>query len=334
VRAPHEAIRMTSERLYDLAIIGGGPTGLTAAIYAARAELKTVVLEKLSPGGQIQNTMTVENYPGFPEISGAELAERFHEHARKFGAEIRVATVKAIAYNGDVHITTDSGDVYARSALIATGAHHRRLGVPGEDTYYGRGVSHCAVCDGFFYREKDVAVVGGGDAAVEEGIFLTKFARTVTIVHRRDTLRAQKILQDRARAHEKIRFQWNSVVKAIEGDGNTVTGLHLLNIATGEASDLPVSGAFVYVGMDPSTGFLRGYVDLDEQGFVSADCCFRTSVPGVFAAGDVRKGAWRQIITVAAEGALAVREIEAFLAEEQLDDAAEIWNLRRRQTLV
>jgi len=323
---------MTPELLYDLAIIGGGPAGLTAAIYATRAELKTVVLEKSAPGGQIQNTMTVENYPGFPEITGAELAERFHEHARKFGAEIRVATVKSMHYEDDVHIVTDEGELYAHAALIATGAHHRRLGVPGEDTYYGRGVSNCAVCDGFFYRDKDVAVIGGGDAAVEEGIYLTRFARTVTIVHRRDSLRAQKILQERAFHDPKIKFQWNVIVKEILGDGNTVTGLRLLNLIDGEQFELPINGVFVYVGMEPNTGFLRGIVDLDEQDFVKADCCYRTSMPGVFAAGDVRNGAWRQIITVAAEGALAVREIEHFLAEERLEDAAEIWNMRRSRT--
>ncbi|MHB0937554.1 MAG: thioredoxin-disulfide reductase [Armatimonadota bacterium] len=323
---------MAPEMLYDLAIIGGGPAGLTAAIYAARAELKTIVLEKAAPGGQIQNTMTVENYPGFPEINGAELAERFHEHARKFGAEIRTATVKSMHYEGDVHIVTEDDELYARAVLIATGAHHRRLEVPGEETYYGRGVSNCAVCDGFFYRDKDVAVIGGGDAAVEEGVYLTRFARSVTIIHRRDSLRAQKILQERAFKDPKIKFVWNAKLEEILGDGNTVTGLRLLNLKDGTPFELPADGVFIYVGMDPNTGFLRGIVDLDEQGFVKADCCYRTSMPGVFAAGDVRNGAWRQIVTVAAEGALAVREIEHFLAEEQLEDAAEIWNMRRSRT--
>jgi len=323
---------MAPELLYDLAIIGGGPAGLTAAIYAARAEIKTVVLEKAIPGGQIQNTMTVENYPGFPEITGAELAERFHEHARKFGAEIRTATVKSMHFEGDVHVVTEEDEFYARAVLIATGAHHRRLGVAGEDAYYGRGVSNCAVCDGFFYRDKEVAVIGGGDAAVEEGLYLTRFASKVTIVHRRDSLRAQKILQDRAVNNPKVAFQWNTVVKEVLGDGNTVTGLRLLNLVDGLEFEMPTNGVFVYVGMEPATGFLKGIVDLDEQGFVKADCCYRTSMPGVFAAGDVRNGAWRQIITVAAEGALAVREIEHFLAEERLEDAGEIWNMRRGRT--
>jgi thioredoxin reductase (NADPH) len=315
--------------LYDLAIIGGGPAGLTAAIYAARAELKTIVIEKALPGGQIQNTMAVENYPGFPEISGAELAERFHEHARKFGAEIRTGTVKHVQYDGYVHIIMEDGEIFARAALVATGAHWRRMGVPGEETYLGRGVSSCAVCDGFFYRDKDVVVVGGGDSAVEEGMYLTRFARSVTIVHRRSALRAQKILQQRALTNPKISFLWNTIVSEVQGDGQRVTGVHLHNIAENREYDLPTDGVFVYIGMDPNTGFLKSNVDLDDQGFLKADCCFRTSLPGLFAAGDVRSGAWRQIVTVAAEGALAVREIEHFLMEEKIEGAEELWEMRR-----
>lgn len=324
---------MSPETRYDLAIIGGGPAGLTAAIYAARADLKTVVLEKLSPGGQIQNTMTVENYPGFPEITGTELADRFHDHARKFGAEIRVTTVKNLCYDDDVHIDTEDGEVFARAALIATGARHRRLGVPGEDTYYGRGVSNCAVCDGFFYRDREVVVVGGGDAAVEEGMYLTRFARKVTIIHRRDRLRAQKILQDRALHEPKVEFLWNSTVTQVLGDEQRVTGVRVHHLLEGTEFDYPTDGVFVYIGMEPNTQFLRNIIELDEQGFIKADCCYRTNMPGVFAAGDVRDGAWRQIIAVAAEGALAVREIEHFLAEEQIEDAQAIWNMRRSRAV-
>jgi thioredoxin reductase (NADPH) len=320
---------MAPEQIYDLAIIGGGPAGLTAAVYAARAGLKTTVLEKALPGGQVQNTMTVENYPGFPEISGAELAERFHEHARKFGAEIRTATVATLAYDGLVQLATDIGEIYARSVLIATGAHWRHMNVPGEDAYIGRGVSSCAVCDGFFYRDKDVVVVGGGDSAVEEGMYLTRFARTVTLIHRRNTLRAQKILQQRAMKDPKINFLWDSVVREVLGDGQRVTGVRVHNLVENCDTDIPTDGIFVYIGMEPNTGFLKGSIDLDEGGFVKADCCFRTSMPGVFAAGDVRSGAWRQIVTVAAEGALATREIEHYLAEEQLESGDELWKSYR-----
>ncbi len=308
---------MSAEKVYDLAIIGGGPTGLTAAIYAARAELSTVVLEKGLPGGQVQNTMAVDNYPGFPEVTGAELAERFHEHARKFGAEIQLSAVDAITYDGKVHITTDTGQIVARAALLATGAHWRHMDVPGEEQYIGRGVSSCAVCDGFFYRGKDVVVVGGGDAACEEGVYLTHFARSVTVIHRRDKLRAQMILQKRALQHSHITFLWNTIVQAVEGDEQRVTGVRLHNLKEQSDCLYPTDGVFVYIGMQPNTSFLQGVIELDKEGFVRADKSFRTSMPGVYAAGDVRSGAWRQIITVAAEGALAIREIERFLLEEK-----------------
>jgi thioredoxin reductase (NADPH) len=300
---------------YDLAVIGGGPAGLTAAIYAARAELKTVVLEKQSPGGQIQNTMAIENYPGFPEISGFELAERFHEHAKKYGAEIRLTSVSSVAQDGLVRISTDSGEVVSHTALITTGAHWKKMGVPGETDYIGRGVSSCAVCDGFFYKDKDVVVVGGGDSAIDEGIYLTKFARTVTIIHRRDALRAQRILQQRANTNPKIRFQLNCIVTEVLGNGERVTGVRINNQIDDTASVISTDGIFIYIGMMPNTGFLRGTLALDEQGFIIADERYRTSMPGVFTAGDVRSGAWRQIIAVAAEGALAVRQIENYISE-------------------
>jgi len=324
---------MAPDTLYDLAIIGGGPTGLAGAIYAARADLKTIVLEKELTGGQMQKTLAVENYPGFPEVTGYELSEKFHEHAAKFGAEIRTATVKKLNFDEYLILNTDVGDIVARTVLIATGAHPRPLGVPGEQDYFGRGISACAVCDGMFFRDKEVLVVGGGDAAVEEGLYLTKFASKVTIVHRRDTLRAQKILQERAIANPKIEFMWNTVVEEVHGDGQRLTGARLRNIVEGREFDQPADGIFVYVGTVPNTDFLKGDVDLDEVGFVKADCCFRTSMPGVFAAGDVRSGAWRQIVVVAAEGALAVREIELFLAEEQVEGAEDIWEMRRRETM-
>lgn len=309
---------MTSDLTYDLVIIGGGPTGLAAAIYAARAEIKTLVLEKATPGGQVQNTMAVENYPGFPEISGFELAQRFQEHAIKFGAEIRMSTVTGLKYEkGEIQVMTDNGVIQAQAVLIATGAHPRYLNVPGEKMYreLGGGVSYCAVCDGAFFKEKAVVVVGGGDAAVEEGIYLTRFARSVTIVHRRDALRAQKIFQERARQNAKITFIWNSVVEEILGNGRHVTGVRLRNTKDNTINGLPTDGVFIYIGMAPNTGFLNGIINIDEQGFIITDLKYRTNMKGVFAAGDVRSGCWRQIIAVAAEGALAVREIEEYLAD-------------------
>ncbi len=316
---------MAPDHLYDLTIIGGGPAGLSAAIYAARGALKTLVLERALPGGQVQNTMAVENYPGFPEISGAELGEKFHEHARKFGAEIRIASVRDVSFDGMVQVDTDGGMIYTRAALVATGARWRHMQVAGEEPYLGRGVSSCAVCDGFFYRDKDVVVVGGGDSAVEEGVYLTRYAKSVTIIHRRDTLRAQKILQGRARNNPKVTFLWNTIVSEVLGDEQHVTGVRLHDIVADRDYDLPTDGVFVYIGTVPNTDFLHGKVEVDEQGFIKADCCFRTSMPGVFTAGDVRSGAWRQIVVVAAEGALAVREIELYLAEEALAGAEDVW---------
>ena len=310
---------MTTE-IYDLAIIGGGPTGLTAAIYAARASLRTVLLERFLPGGMISNTMMVENYPGIPEISGAELGERFHEHAIKYGAEIRIAGVHSIEPGSPVRLTLEDGAVIeARAVLIATGAHARHLDVTGELEYAGMGVSYCAVCDGWAFRDKDVVVVGGGDSAVEEGLYLARLARSVTIVHRREALRAQKILQERALAHPKISFRWNSVVTDIDGVEEAgmkhVTCVRLHDVVTKANSDIAASGVFIYVGMVPNIAFLNDLLKVDHEGFIVTDATFHTSAPGIFAAGDVRSGSWRQIINAAAEGAKAVREIDCFLGE-------------------
>ena len=305
-----------TENIHDLVIIGGGPTGLAAAIYAARAEMKTLILERMIPGGQVQNTMEIENYPGFAEVSGYELSEKFHQHALKFGAQVEMINVSAVSTeNGIIKLTTDSGDIYGRAALVATGAKARFLNVPGEAHYrdIGGGVSYCAVCDGAFYKERDVMVIGGGDSAVEEAIYLTKFAKSVKIVHRRDELRAAKILQERARTNEKISFEWNSVVEEIVGDDKHVNGIRLKSTIDGTIRDIPCYGVFIYVGMSPNTQFVQGIIDLDSDGFVKTNEHLMTTMPGLFAAGDVRSGAWRQIITAVADGALSVKYIEEYL---------------------
>ena len=308
---------------YDVVIIGGGPAGLTAGIYAGRGGLKTVILEKGLPGGQIAQTEEVENYPGFPEgVSGPELANRMAEQARKFGAEVVMDEVQGLE-------KTDAGflvkaferNYRARSVIIATGANPRKLGVPGEDKFYGRGVSTCATCDGFFYRDKDVVVVGGGDAAVEEGIFLTKFARKVTIIHRRDELRANKVAQERAFQNPKIEFLWSHVVTEVLGEDH-VTGVRVKNLKTNEEYVYPTDGVFVFVGSVPNTGFLEGVVELRPDGYVAVTDEILTSAPGVFAAGDVADPIYKQLATSVGAGTRAAMTAEKWLMEQEQAEPA------------
>jgi thioredoxin reductase (NADPH) len=298
-----------AETIYDLAIIGGGPAGLTAGIYGVRAGLSTVILEKLAPGGQVVTTDAVENYPGFTEpISGYELIERMLAQAANFGVEIRSGEATGIdAPRGEDRklLSLGDGSLSALAVVIATGARHKRLGVPGEDRFWGRGISCCATCDGMFYRGKRVVVVGGGDTAVKEAIFLTRFASEITLVHRRDRLRATKVLQDRIFAmSDKVKFAWKSVVKEVLGD-DTVKAVRLSSVDSGEESILECDGVFIFVGFAPNTEFLNGFVELDERGYVITDEDMATSVPGVFACGDVRKKLLRQIVTACGEGATA-----------------------------
>ena len=302
--------------VYDLIIIGGGPAGLTAAVYAGRAALKTLVLIGPGPGGQVANTDLVENFPGFPEgISGAELAQRLQSQAGRFGAQIVMDAVTRVDFSTTPFtIQTYSATYQARTAIIATGAVPRRLGVPGEAEFFGRGVSACATCDGFFYQGKRVVVAGGGDSAIAEGIFLTKFAAEVFVIHRRDQLRATKIYQERAFANSKIRFVWDSVVEEILGE-QTVTGVQVRNVKTGETSVIEADGVFVYIGMDPGTELFADQIELNEAGYVITDRHQRTNVPGVFAAGDVQDPHYRQIVIAAGTGAIAAMEAERFLAE-------------------
>jgi thioredoxin reductase (NADPH) len=302
--------------VYDLMIIGGGPAGLTAAVYAGRAALKTLVLIGPSPGGQVANTDLVENFPGFPEgISGAELAQRLQSQTGRFGAQIVMDAVTEVDFSTTPFtIQTHSATYQARTAIIATGAVPRRLDVPGEAEFFGRGVSACATCDGFFYQGKKVVVAGGGDSAIAEAIFLTRFASEVFVVHRRDQLRATKIYQERAFANSKMRFVWDSVVEEIVGE-QTVTGVQVRNVKTGETSVIEADGVFVYIGMDPGTELFAGQIELNDAGYVITDRHQRTNRPGIFAAGDVQDPHYRQIVIAAGTGAIAAMEAERFLVE-------------------
>ena len=291
--------------MYDLAIIGGGPAGLAAGIYAARANMKTIVIERGLYGGQMQNTLDIENYPGFDNIGGPELSDFMYNQALKVGVEWKLGEVKGVTLEGQPK-TLQVGDsvIKAKSIIIATGAKPRRLGVPGETELAGRGVSYCATCDGAFFEDLDVIVVGGGDSAVKEGLFLTRYAKTVTIIHRRDTLRAEAILQERAMKNPKIKFIWNSQVEKIEGSP-TVSGVTIRNLIDDSTQVVPGSGVFIYVGVNPCSDFLVGSGVLDEAGYVVTGPDMATSIPGVFAAGDVRTTPLRQIVSAAGDGAVA-----------------------------
>ncbi|MBI5097727.1 MAG: thioredoxin-disulfide reductase [Nitrospirae bacterium] len=303
--------------IYDVVIIGGGPAGLTAGLYAARARLKSLLIEKGLPGGLVTTTEWVENYPGFEEgIMGVELAQKMEKQATRFGLEIIQGTVVDISLNNKIKRITLEGsqDYEAKSIILATGAHPRPLKIEGENEFRGRGVSYCATCDGAFYRGKKIAVVGGGDSAVQEAIFLTKFAEVVYVVHRRDELRAEKILQERAFSNPKIIFVWNSVADKITGE-NGVNALHIKNLKTGEKSALDVHGVFIYIGYNPNTEFLKGLVNLNENNYIIADENMATSAPGIFTAGDVRNKPLKQIATAVGDGATAAMAAEKYIEE-------------------
>ena len=303
--------------MYDTIIIGAGPAGMTAALYAARSNLKVALLERGIPGGQMNNTADIENYPGYANISGPELAEKMFEPLENLGVEHLFGLVEKIEDRGDFkEIITEDERFEAKTVIIASGANHRHLGVPGEEDYNSRGVSYCAVCDGAFFRDEDLLVVGGGDSAVEEAIFLTRFAKSVTIVHRRDELRAQKVLQDRAFANEKIRFVWDSVVESIHGDERKVTGVTFKNVKTGETSQADFGGIFIYVGLDPVSQFAADLGITDEAGWILTDHQMKTSVAGIYAVGDVRQKDLRQITTAVGDGAIASQEAYKYLTEQ------------------
>lgn len=308
---------MSQERKVEkVMVLGAGPAGLTAAIYAGRAELNPLVLTGKAPGGQAALTHLIENYPGFPEgIVGAELTRLMQQQAERFGARIVMEeAIQVDLSSRPFRIRTHSEEYLTQTLVIATGVSPRRLGVPGEEEFIGRGVSFCATCDGFFFKGKEVAVIGGGNSALDEGLFLTRFARRVYIVHRRDRLRADPVLQRRARANEKISFVLDTVVTHVLGEKG-VTGLALRNVKTGEESTLPVDGVFIYVGNVPNTQLFQGQLELDERGYIVTDRRMHTSVPGVFACGDVQERALPQVATAVGSGAIAAMEAEKYLAE-------------------
>jgi len=303
--------------MYDVVIVGGGPAGLTAGLYTARGKLRSLLLEHGLTGGLVTTTEWVENYPGFDEgILGSELAQKMERQATRFGLEIVNGSVSNISINGKIkEVTLDSGQKYeAKSVILATGAHPRNLKVDGEDEFRGKGVSYCATCDGAFFKGEQIAVVGGGDSAIQEAIFLTKFAEKVYIIHRRDRLRAEKILQERAFSNSKIEFIWDSVVEKIAGDTG-VKALHVRNVKTDEKSSIDVQGVFVYIGYNPNTGFLAGLANLDENNYLITDENMATSAPGVFAAGDVRSKPLKQIATAVGDGATAALAAEKYIEE-------------------
>lgn len=302
-------------QIYDVIVIGGGPGGYTAALYAARANLSVLVLEKLSPGGQMGTTDMIDNYPGFPQgVNGFELAMQMKEGAERFGAQTQLWEVTEVELAGPEKVLrTSGGELRARTVVLANGAHPRELGLPGEQELRGRGVSYCATCDGMFYRNKSVAVVGGGNTAVSDVLYLSRICQKVTLIHRRDELRASKVYLDPLQKAENVEFLWDSEVKELLYE-DTLTGLTVLNKKTGLSQKLAVDGLFVAVGHIPNTSLYQGQVDLDEAGYVLAGETTKTNLPGVFAVGDLRKKPLRQVITAASDGAVAAHFIEEYFS--------------------
>ena len=303
------------DKTHQLIIVGGGPAGLSAGLYASRSKLDILLIEKAVLGGQILNAEMVENYPGFPQgISGSELGALIAQQATKYGLLTVFAEVQGIEIRGGEKIvSTSEGQFKAKAVIIAGGSEYSKLDVPGEEEFTGKGVSYCAMCDGAFFRDQVVAVVGGGNVALNDALFLTGFASKVIVIHRRDQLRATKILHDRAFANPKIKFLWDTVVESITGD-KLVKEIRLRNVKTGKGSSLEVSGVFVAVGLRPNTGYLKGLLTLDEGGFISVNGQTETGVPGVFAAGDIRAGSIRQVVSAAGDGATAAIAAERFLS--------------------
>jgi thioredoxin reductase (NADPH) len=307
---------MSEEKIYDVIIAGAGPAGMTAAVYTSRGSLSTLMIERGMPGGQMANTEDVENYPGFESILGPDLSTKMFEHAKKFGAEYAYGDIKEIIDHGDYKTVVAGSKQYkAYSVIISAGAEYKKVGVPGEKELGGRGVSYCAVCDGAFFKGKELYVIGGGDSAVEEGVYLTRFASKVTIVHRRDELRAQKILQDRAFANEKIDFIWNHTIKSINDKDGKVGSVTLVSTETGEEQTLPADGVFIYIGMVPLSKPFSGLGITNENGYIETNELMETSVKGIFAAGDIREKTLRQIVTATGDGSIAAQSVQHYVEE-------------------
>ncbi|MDQ0220030.1 thioredoxin-disulfide reductase [Peribacillus cavernae] len=307
---------MTEEKIYDVIIIGAGPAGMTAAVYTSRANLSTLMLERGVPGGQMANTEEVENYPGFGSILGPELSTKMFDHAKKFGAEYAYGDVKEVI-DGEEYKTIIAGskEYKARAIIVSAGAEYKKIGVPGENELGGRGVSYCAVCDGAFFKQKELVVVGGGDSAVEEGVYLTRFASKVTIVHRRDELRAQKILQDRAFDNEKIDFIWNHTIKQINDKDGKVGGVTLINTVNGEEQEFKADGVFIYIGMLPLTKPFQSLGITNVNGYIETNERMETKIPGIYAAGDIREKTLRQIVTATGDGSIAAQAAQHYIEE-------------------
>ncbi|MBY0146388.1 thioredoxin-disulfide reductase [Neobacillus niacini] len=307
---------MSEEKIYDVIIAGAGPAGMTAAVYTSRANLSTLMIERGMPGGQMANTEDVENYPGFESILGPDLSTKMFEHAKKFGAEYAYGDIKEIIDNGDTKTVVAGSKQYkAYSVIISAGAEYKKVGVPGEKELSGRGVSYCAVCDGAFFKGKELYVIGGGDSAVEEGVYLTRFASKVTIVHRRDELRAQKILQDRAFANEKVDFIWNHTIKSINDKEGKVGSVTLVSTQNGEEQELPADGVFIYIGMIPLSKPFSNLGITNENGYIETNERMETKVPGIFAAGDIREKTLRQIVTATGDGSIAAQTAQHYVEE-------------------
>jgi thioredoxin reductase (NADPH) len=302
-------------REVDIVIIGGGPAGLAAGVYASRARRSTVIIERNVTGGQIALTSDIENYPGMDTVNGFDLGQSMQQQAEKYGAEMVFSNVTGIEPQEGGHLVhTDDGDFLAKALIVTAGADYNKLGVPGEERLTGKGVSYCGTCDGAFFKDQEVAVVGGGDAAMDEGLFVSRYASKVSVIHRRDELRASAVLQDRAFANEKMEFIWDTVVESIDGE-NAVESLHLRNVKTNEERDFPVSGVFIFIGQTPNSSVVEGLLDTDAGGHIIVNAWMETNVPGIFASGDIRNNSARQVVTSAGDGATAAIRADHYISD-------------------